>query len=67
MFFETSSKVCFKASAYTEMNAVSKGVSLGIYKDGEERGMEAVKGGSQSYVELMGRRYDILFISLVPS
>lgn len=45
------------ASAYTEMNAISKGVSLGIYKDSAERGMEAVKGGSQSYVELMGRRY----------
>jgi hypothetical protein len=39
------------------MNAVSKGVSLGIYEGGKERGMEAVKGGSQSYVELMGRRY----------
>lgn len=39
------------------MNAISKGVSLGIYKDNEKRGVEAVKGGSQSYVELMGRRY----------
>ncbi|KAF9464476.1 hypothetical protein BDZ94DRAFT_1162134 [Collybia nuda] len=44
------------ASAYTEMNAVTKGVSLGIHKHGEERNMEATKGGSQSYVELMGRR-----------
>ncbi|KAF5387763.1 hypothetical protein D9615_000477 [Tricholomella constricta] len=44
------------ASVYTEMNAVTKGVSLGIYESGKERGMEAVKGGSQSYIEFMGRR-----------
>ncbi|KAF8195809.1 hypothetical protein K438DRAFT_785329 [Mycena galopus ATCC 62051] len=46
------------ASVYTEMNAVSKGVSMGIYKPGTQfkRGIEAVKGGSQPYVELMGRR-----------
>lgn len=39
------------------MNAVAKGVSLGIYEDKKQRGMEAVKGGSQSYIEFMGRRY----------
>ncbi|KAF8238751.1 hypothetical protein L208DRAFT_1240565 [Tricholoma matsutake] len=44
------------ASVYTEMNAVTKGVSIGIYQTGKERGMEAMKGGSQPYVELMGRR-----------
>ncbi|KIK68059.1 hypothetical protein GYMLUDRAFT_154641 [Collybiopsis luxurians FD-317 M1] len=44
------------ASSYTEMNAISKGVSLGIYKDGEQNGLEATKGGPQPYVELMGRR-----------
>ncbi|KAF5390683.1 hypothetical protein D9757_002723 [Collybiopsis confluens] len=44
------------ASSYTEMNAISKGVSLGIYKNGEEEELEATKGGSQPYVELMGRR-----------
>ncbi|KAI9063276.1 hypothetical protein FKP32DRAFT_1592727 [Trametes sanguinea] len=44
------------ASVYTEMNAVTKGVSLGIYKDGEQRGKEASRTGSQPYVELMGRR-----------
>lgn len=44
------------ASVYTEMNAVTKGVSLGIYESGKERGMEAIKGGSQSYIEFMGRR-----------
>lgn len=44
------------ASVYTEMNAVTKGVSLGIYKSDEERGREATKNGSQPYVELIGRR-----------
>ncbi|KAI0677589.1 hypothetical protein C8Q78DRAFT_99427 [Trametes maxima] len=44
------------ASVYTEMNAMSKGVSLGIYRDGQQRGMEASRTGSQPYVELMGRR-----------
>ncbi|KAJ6539423.1 hypothetical protein B0H19DRAFT_1178960 [Mycena capillaripes] len=44
------------ASVYTEMNAVSKGVSLGIYKHGTDRGAEAAKNGTQPYVELMGRR-----------
>jgi hypothetical protein len=44
------------ASVYTEMNAVAKGVSIGIYQTGKERGMEAMKGGAQPYVELMGRR-----------
>ncbi|SJL01897.1 uncharacterized protein ARMOST_05221 [Armillaria ostoyae] len=45
------------ASVYTEMNALSKGVSLGIYKDGKQKGLDAIKGGSQPYVELMGRRF----------
>jgi hypothetical protein len=44
------------ASVYTEMNAVSKGVSLGIYKTNDERGREALVEGSQPYVELIGRR-----------
>ncbi|KAF8076475.1 hypothetical protein FPV67DRAFT_1776968 [Lyophyllum atratum] len=44
------------ASVYTEMNAVAKGVSLGKFEKGKERGIEAVKGGSQSYIEFMGRR-----------
>lgn len=39
------------------MNALSKGVSLGIYKDGKQKGLDAIKGGSQPYVELMGRRF----------
>jgi len=45
------------ASVYTEMNAVSKGVSLGIYRPDEERGREAAKGGPQPYVDLIGRKY----------
>ncbi|KAH9853504.1 hypothetical protein C2E23DRAFT_754783 [Lenzites betulinus] len=44
------------ASAYTEMNAVTKGVSLGIYREDSQRGREASRNGSQPYVELMGRR-----------
>ncbi|KAJ3896051.1 hypothetical protein GG344DRAFT_85526 [Lentinula edodes] len=44
------------ASSYTEMNALSKGVSLGIYKEGKQKGLEAAKGGTQPYVVLMGRR-----------
>lgn len=39
------------------MNAVAKGVSLGIYDKDNDRGKEAVKDGSQPYVDLMGRRY----------
>lgn len=39
------------------MNALAKGVSLGIYKDGKQKGIEAARGGTQPYVELMGRRY----------
>ena len=35
---------------------MSKGVSLGIYRDGEGRGMDASRTGSQPYVQLMGRR-----------
>ncbi|KAG6890538.1 hypothetical protein C0992_000798 [Termitomyces sp. T32_za158] len=44
------------ASVYTEMNALTKGVSLGIYQSGKVSNMEAVGGGSQSYIEFMGRR-----------
>lgn len=45
-----------EASVYTEMNAITKGVSLGKYEEGKGKGMEASKGGSQPYVDLMGRR-----------
>ncbi|KIY49277.1 hypothetical protein FISHEDRAFT_72618 [Fistulina hepatica ATCC 64428] len=43
------------AAAYTEMNAISKGIALGIYDQSMDVKNDAVKGGSQSYVELMGR------------
>ncbi|KAJ3501177.1 hypothetical protein NLJ89_g9458 [Agrocybe chaxingu] len=43
------------ASVYTEMNAISKGISVGIYNKDKERGIEAEKYGPQPYVELMGR------------
>ena len=45
------------AAVYTEMNAISKGVSLGIYERGKEQGLDAKKEGSQPYFDLMGRRY----------
>lgn len=48
------------ASAYTEMNAISKGVSIGLYDEAKKSGVEASKGGSQPYVDLMGRRYVLL-------
>ncbi|KAI0719586.1 hypothetical protein C8T65DRAFT_706263 [Cerioporus squamosus] len=46
------------ASVYTEMNAISKGVSLGIYEPGTQKlkGTDASRTGTQPYVELMGRR-----------
>ena len=28
----------YPASVYTEMNAISKGVSLGLYKEGKQEG-----------------------------
>ena len=47
----------FLASVYTELNAVSKGTSLGIFTKDDDRGVEAAKDGSQPYIELMGRRW----------
>jgi hypothetical protein len=46
------------ASVYTEMNAVSKGVSLGIYDKKREAALNVAQtgGGSQPYVDLLGRR-----------
>ncbi|KAH9951615.1 hypothetical protein B0H21DRAFT_716738 [Amylocystis lapponica] len=44
------------ASVYTEMNAITKGVSLGIFDSGTQKGREASQHGSQPYVDLMGRR-----------
>ena len=42
------------------MNAISKGVSIGLYDEAKKNGVEANKGGSQPYVDLMGRRYVLL-------
>ena len=39
------------------MNAISKGVAIGMYDESKKDGVEASKGGSQPYVDLMGRRY----------
>ncbi|KAG7096871.1 hypothetical protein E1B28_004278 [Marasmius oreades] len=44
------------ASVYTEINAISKGVSLGIFKEGKEKGLDALRGGTQPYVDFIGRR-----------
>lgn len=46
----------YLASAYTEMNAISKGVSLGVFEQGKGKGLELAKGESQPYVDFMGRR-----------
>jgi hypothetical protein len=45
------------ASVYTEMNAVSKGTAIGIYSEGKKSSGEVSQGGSQPYVDLMGRRW----------
>ena len=44
------------------MNAISKGVSLGIFEPSKNKGMEATKGGSQPYVDIMGRRLVFLYL-----
>ncbi|KAL0576922.1 hypothetical protein V5O48_005068 [Marasmius crinis-equi] len=44
------------ASVYTEMNAISKGVTLGIFEEGKEKGLDASRGGTQPYVDFIGRR-----------
>jgi len=44
------------ASAYTELNATSKGISLGLFD--EEKGKDTSSGG-QPYVELMGRKVPV--------
>ncbi|KAI0068645.1 hypothetical protein BV25DRAFT_1817543 [Artomyces pyxidatus] len=43
------------ASVYTEMNAIAKGVSLGIYDKSKQKGIDA-SPSAQPYVDLMGRR-----------
>lgn len=50
--------ICYErlASAYTEMNAISKGVAIGLFSQSEKKGIELAKGESQPYADLMGRR-----------
>ncbi|KAH0839871.1 hypothetical protein J3R83DRAFT_822 [Lanmaoa asiatica] len=43
-------------SVYTEMNAVAKGLSLGIVDQSRKNDIEPISGGQQPYVDLMGRR-----------
>jgi len=47
------------ASVYTEMNATSKGVRLGIFEEERGKGMEPTQGGGQPYVDFMGRRIPV--------
>jgi hypothetical protein len=47
----------FTASVYTEMNAISKGVSLGLYDKKREADIKAALAGeAQPYVDILGRR-----------
>ncbi|KAG0709713.1 hypothetical protein DFH29DRAFT_885492 [Suillus ampliporus] len=44
------------ASVYTEMNAISKGVSLGLFDETRKKEIEPTKDSTQPYVDLLGRR-----------
>ncbi|KAF4575022.1 hypothetical protein EYR36_006378 [Pleurotus pulmonarius] len=44
------------ASVYTEMNAISKGVALGIFDKNRANDASASRNGSQPYVDFIGRR-----------
>jgi len=44
------------ASVYTEMNAVSKGVSIGVYSPNKGKASQKSVDGAQPYVNLMDRR-----------
>lgn len=44
------------ANVYTEMNATSKSVSIGMRSPNKDRATREVVNGSQPYVDLMGRR-----------
>ncbi|KAI9448021.1 hypothetical protein H4582DRAFT_1802753 [Lactarius indigo] len=45
------------ASVYTEMNAISKGVSIGVYDKKREADLKTGHaGGTQPYVDILGRR-----------
>jgi hypothetical protein len=42
------------------MNAITKGVTLGIFKKNRAKGLEVSPAGAQPYVNLMGRRIPLL-------
>ncbi|KAG9218957.1 hypothetical protein CCMSSC00406_0001367 [Pleurotus cornucopiae] len=44
------------ASVYTEMNAISKGVALGVFDKSRANDGSASRNGSQPYVDFIGRR-----------
>ncbi|KAF7433007.1 hypothetical protein PC9H_004951 [Pleurotus ostreatus] len=44
------------ASVYTEMNAISKGVALGIFAKSRTNDANPSRNGSQPYVDFIGRR-----------
>ncbi|KAH8830481.1 hypothetical protein DL96DRAFT_1785244 [Flagelloscypha sp. PMI_526] len=44
------------ASVYTELNALSKGASIGRYASDKTKELEATPNGNQPYVEFMGRK-----------
>jgi len=46
------------ASVYTEMNATSKGISLGVFDRGKNADYEV--GSAQPFVDLIGRRIPVL-------
>jgi hypothetical protein len=51
------------AAAYTEMNAISKGVAIGVMDKARTAGVELVQGDAQPYVDLMGRR---MYVCIFP-
>ena len=57
----------FIASVYTELNAVSKGTSLGIFTKDDDRGVEAAKDGSQPYIEMRDKPETCVFLELCTS
>ncbi|KAG9016900.1 hypothetical protein FRB93_009430 [Tulasnella sp. JGI-2019a] len=46
------------ASVYTELNATSKGISIGVFDESKNR--DHVAGSTQPFVELMGRKIPVL-------
>ncbi|KZW04218.1 hypothetical protein EXIGLDRAFT_716214 [Exidia glandulosa HHB12029] len=47
-------------AAYTEMNAISKGVSIGVFDPKKGKGVELAKTDSQPFVDIMGRRISVM-------